>query len=264
VSTPTPQDLLDLARTVALEAAALVADHRRGDVAVAATKSSEVDVVTEADRASERLVYERITAARPDDGFLGEEGHDAAGTSGVTWVVDPIDGTVNYLYDLPQYAVSIAAEVDGEVVAGVVVDVAKDEVFTATRGGGAWLGDRRLSVRPVPPLAETLVLTGFNYDRDMRAAQARAMTVMIPEVRDIRRYGAASLDFCAVAAGRADAYVEAGLNPWDAAAGGLVATEAGARLEKTVGAAGLDCYVCVPEAGFDRFRDLVVRAGLLG
>lgn len=256
-------ELLDLARSVALEAAELVRARRRGDVEVAATKSNAIDVVTDADRASERLIYDRISAARPEDGFLGEEGSSSASASGVTWVVDPIDGTVNFLYDLPQYAVSVAAAVDGEPVVGVVVDVAKGEVFTATKGGGAFLGERPIAVRPVPPLAESLVLTGFNYDRDVRAGQARAMSVLLPEVRDIRRLGSAALDLCAIGAGRADAYVEEGLNPWDGAAGGLVATEAGARLAVRTGAGGLDCYVCAPEAGFDRFLDLVERAGLL-
>ncbi|MGZ4495566.1 MAG: inositol monophosphatase family protein [Nocardioides sp.] len=258
-----PAGLLDLARDVALEAGALVRGRRRGDVEVAATKSNAIDVVTEADRASERLIYDRLTAARPGDGFLGEEGNSSEGTSGVTWVVDPIDGTVNFLYDIPQYAVSIAAQRGDEVVAAVVLDVAKGELFTATRGGGAFLGEERLAVRPVPPLAESLVLTGFNYDRGVRTAQARAMAVMLPEVRDIRRLGSAALDLCAIGAGRADAYVEEGLNPWDGAAGGLVATEAGARLATLPGAGGLDCVVCAPEQGFDRFVDLVRRAGLV-
>jgi len=260
------QELVGLAREVALEAGALVAERRRGHVEVAATKHNEIDVVTDADRASERLIHDRILAARPGDGFLGEEGASVASSTGVTWVVDPIDGTVNFLYDLPQYAISIAASLDGEPVVGVVLDVAKGELFTATRGGGAFLeGERgrRLSVRPVPPLAESLVLTGFNYDRDVRAGQARAMAVLLPEVRDIRRLGSAALDLCAIAAGRADAYVEEGLNPWDGAAGGLVATEAGARLQVLTGAGGLDCYVCAPEGGYDRFLDLVGRAGLV-
>ena len=258
--------LLDLARTVALEAGALVAERRRGHVEVAATKHNAIDVVTDADRASERLIHDRILAERPGDGFLGEEGASVASTTGVTWVVDPIDGTVNFLYGLPQYAVSIAAAVDGEPVVGVVLDVAKGELFTATKGGGAFLEgehERRLAVRPVPPLAESLVLTGFNYDRDVRAGQARAMAVLLPEVRDIRRLGSAALDLCAVASGRADAYVEEGLHPWDGAAGGLIATEAGARLQVLTGAGGLDCYVCAPAGGYDRFLDLVRRAGLV-
>jgi myo-inositol-1(or 4)-monophosphatase len=163
---------------------------------VADTKSSPVDVVTEADRAAEKLIYSRLTEARPGDGFLGEEGGSADSTTGVTWVVDPIDGTVNFLYGIPQYAVSIAASVDGEPVAGVVVNVASGEVFTATRGGGAMLDGRRLQVRDVVPLEQRLVATGFNYVRDVRTLQAAAIGRMLATVRDIRRLGSAALDLC--------------------------------------------------------------------
>ena len=256
-------DLLDLARAVALEAADLVRARRAEGVEVAATKSSPVDVVTEADRASERLIYARLMEARPDDGFLGEEGGSAESASGVTWVVDPIDGTVNFLYGIPQYSVSIAAAVDGEVVAGVVVNVENGECFTATRGGGAFLGDRPLRVRDDAPLAQRLVVTGFGYEVDVRRVQAAAVARLLPQVRDIRRLGSAALDLCAIGAGRADAYVEEGLNPWDRAAGGLVATEAGARLEVHPGAGGKDCVVCAPLDGFDAFADLVRSCGFL-
>jgi len=257
-------ELLTLAREVALEAAELVRAKRREGVEVAATKSSAVDIVTEADRASEKLIYERLMAARPDDGFLGEEGASAKSHTGVTWVVDPIDGTVNFLYGIPQYAVSIAASVDGESVAGVVVNVASGECFTATRGGGAFLDRAPLQVRARAPLAERLVLTGFNYLVEVRRSQAAAAARMLPEVRDIRRLGSSALDLCAIAAARADAYLEEGLHPWDMAAGGLVATEAGARLEARPGAGGGTCYLCAPRDGFDEFEDLVERSGFLG
>ncbi len=256
-------DLLALAREVALEAADLVAERRRAGVTVAATKTSPVDVVTEADRAVERLIHTRLLEARPDDGFVGEEGGDATSTSGVTWVVDPIDGTVNFLYGIPQYAVSIAARVDGRVVAGVVVDVAKGECFTATRGGGAWSGDQRLEVRDVAPMAERLVATGFHYEQQVRVLQGQAVATMLTDVRDVRRMGSAALDLCALAAGRLDAYVEEGLHEWDLAAGGLVASEAGARVEVYVGAGGKDCVVAAPEGGFAEFDDLVRGAGFL-
>lgn len=258
-----PKALLDLAREVALEAAELVADRRRAPVEVAATKSSEVDVVTEVDRAAEELIATRLLAARPDDGLLGEEGADSGSSSGVTWVVDPIDGTVNYLYDIPQYAVCIAAKVDEEVVAAVVVDVAKGECFTATRGGGAWLGERRLSVRDVAPMGQRLVATGFNYEQHVRVAQGRAVAALLPHVRDLRRLGSAALDLCALAAGRLDAYVEEGLAEWDLAAGGLVAEEAGARVGVGVGAGGKTCVVAAPEGGFDEFDALVRECGFL-
>jgi myo-inositol-1(or 4)-monophosphatase len=260
---PDPGELLTLARAVALEAADLVAARRREGVEVAATKSSDVDVVTAADRASEELIRDRLLTARPGDGFVGEEGDATRTGSGVTWVVDPIDGTVNFLYDLPQYAVSIAARVGEEVVAGVVVDVAKGEVYTAARGQGAHLDGRPLRVRDRAPMAERLVATGFSYHRETRRRQAAAVTELIGEVRDIRRMGAAALDLCAVAAGRYDAYVEEGLNDWDLAAGGLVAEEAGARLEVHPGVGGQDCVVCAPEDGFAELLTLVRGSGFL-
>ncbi len=259
----TAEELRDLAREVALEAAALVRERRRAGVEVAETKSSPVDVVTEADRAAEQLIYTRLTGARPGDGFLGEEGASAESTSGVTWVVDPIDGTVNFLYGLPQYAVSIAASRAGEVVAGVVVNVASGEVFSAVRGGGAFLDGTRLAVRDVVPLGQRLVGTGFNYVAEVRTLQAAAVGRMLGSVRDVRRLGSAALDLCALAAGRLDAYVEEGLNPWDMAAGGLVATEAGARLETAPGVGGMPCLVAAPEAGFADFSRLVRSCGFL-
>jgi len=259
----THRELLDLAVDVALEAAELVRERRRGVVDVTATKSSPDDVVTDADRAVEELIRERLLAARPDDGFLGEEGAARSSASGVTWVVDPIDGTVNFLYGLPQYAVSVAASREGEVVAGVVVNVAGGEVFTATLGGGATCDGRPLRVRDVVPLERRLVGTGFNYVAATRAVQAAAVARMLGTVRDVRRMGSAALDLCALAAGRLDAYVEEGLHPWDLAAGGLVAREAGARVESLPGAGGRDCVVSAPEAGFEEFLDLVRRCGFL-
>jgi myo-inositol-1(or 4)-monophosphatase len=267
VTTPTVSydELLRIAVDVAAEAAELVRRERRNGVDVAGTKSSPIDVVTEADRAAERLIFDRLSTARPDDGFLGEEGASSSSSSGVVWVVDPIDGTVNFLYDIPQYAVSVAATVDGRSVAGVVVDVAGGETFTATLGGGARRDDVPLdrSGAGVPPLSQRLVGTGFNYVAAVKVRQADAVARLLHEVRDIRRMGSAALDLCAVAAGRLDGYVEEGLNAWDMAAGGLVATEAGAVLERHVGVGGTDCYLCAPEGGFTEFRDLVERCGFL-
>jgi myo-inositol-1(or 4)-monophosphatase len=261
--TADPEALVALARDVAVEAAELVAQRRRAGVTVAATKSSPVDVVTEADRATEALIHRRLLEARPDDGFVGEEGGDEASGSGVTWVVDPIDGTVNFLYDIPHYAVSIAARVGDEVVAGVVVDVPKGDCFTATRGGGAWCDGERLAVRTTAAPGEQLVATGFNYEREVRVLQSRAAAAMMPEVRDIRRLGSAALDLCWLAAGRIDAYVEEGLNEWDLAAGGLVASEAGARVAVHTGVGGKDCVVAAPIGAFEDFSDLVRRSGFL-
>jgi myo-inositol-1(or 4)-monophosphatase len=165
--------------------------------------------------------------------MLGEEGQDAGASGGrrVRWIVDPIDGTVNYVYDLPQWAVSIAAEVGGVVVAGAVFDPSKGELFTAELGGGAWLNGGRIAVSNCSELSQALVGTGFGYDASRRARQAQVLTGVLPRVRDIRRLGAASLDLCAVACGRLDGYFERGLNVWDHAAAGLVATEAGGRVE---------------------------------
>lgn len=237
MSTPDPRDLLALAEAVAREAARVIVEDRPRGLGVARTKSTATDVVTEMDTRSERLIVERIGAARPDDGFLGEEGAAREGTSGVRWIVDPIDGTVNYLYEYPAYAVSVAAAVGAEVVAGAVVNPVSGETFTAARGYGAWLGGSRLEPVPPPPLDLALVATGFGYDARRRARQADVLRAVLPAVRDVRRAGAASLDLCALAVGRVDAYYEQGLAPWDLAAGGLVAQEAGCVVTGLRGAA---------------------------
>ncbi|MGY2001845.1 inositol monophosphatase family protein [Blastococcus sp. SYSU DS1024] len=230
---PAPGALLELAVAAAREAAALVARGRESAGERITTKSSPVDVVTAVDTASEELLVRRLLAARPADGVLGEEGAAREGTSGVRWIVDPIDGTVNFLYDIPAYAVSVAAEVGGVVQAGVVLNVATGELFSATSGGGAWLESpgrpaRRLAVPTPEALDRTMVATGFGYRVEQRRAQGAVVAQLVTRVRDIRRFGSAALDLCAVAAGRVDAYYELDLNPWDHAAGALVAAEAGA------------------------------------
>ena len=226
------ESLLSLAREVGREAAAFVAARRPdGRVDIAATKSSPTDVVTEIDEASERLIRERIFGARPDDGFVGEEGNDVAGTSGVEWVVDPIDGTVNFVYGIPTYGVSIAARHGGEVVAGYVINIASGAEWGSVCGQGAWRydgDDCRLLAAPRPEsVAHALVATGFNYVPEIRTSQAAAMARFLPQVRDIRRIGSAALDLCGLAEGQYDAYLEQGLKPWDLAAGGLIAAESG-------------------------------------
>ncbi|WP_344197588.1 inositol monophosphatase family protein [Aeromicrobium alkaliterrae] len=233
-------ELLSLAVDVGREAAELVRRRRpEGRVPVADVKSSATDPVTEIDRASEELIRRLVAEARPDDGFLGEEGDTLVGTSGVEWVVDPIDGTVNFMYGVPAYAVSIAARTGDQVVAGFVVNVADGRAWGATLGGGAYRldGEPRRFVTPTPPpLTHLLVATGFGYDPEVRAAQGASVTQLLPQVRDIRRIGAAALDLCALAEGTVDAYVERGLQPWDLAAGGLIATEAGCVLSGLEGA----------------------------
>lgn len=221
-------ELLDVGMEAARQAAALLRDGRPADLAVAATKTSPIDVVTEMDIAAEKLITGILAERRPEDGLLGEEGADTPGTSGVRWVVDPLDGTVNYLYGLPSWGVSVAAEYEGETVVGVVAAPMRGEVYHAVLGGGAWLGPARLACRPAAPLDQALVGTGFAYVQARRAHQADVAQRIIPLVRDIRRGGSAALDLCDVAAGRLDGYYERGLNPWDLAAGELIAREAGA------------------------------------
>ena len=238
-------ELLDLAVQAAREAAALIRRERpAGRVESSGSKSSATDNVTEIDVASEQLVRSRLSAARPGDGFLGEEGNTEPSSSGITWVVDPIDGTTNFIYGIPAYAVSIAAvaaaapgdeeDASHPAVAGVVLDVVSGEEFTAVRGRGAWLragpgaSARGLRLGASGPLSQALVATGFGYEAQRRAVQGAAVARLLPQVRDIRRIGSAALDLCAVAAGRVDAYVEQGLKPWDRAAGALIAVESGA------------------------------------
>ena len=247
--------LLRIAVAAAGEAGRLLASWR-GDERpeVVETKSSPTDVVTEMDRRSEALITSLIRAHRPGDAVLGEEGGQTAGAEGrpavasdggrpgrVRWVVDPLDGTVNYLYGLFDWAVSIAAEVDGTVVAGVVEVPRHGETFTAVAGQGAWLhrGEARMALRCTSgvPLGQALVGTGFGYDSGRRRVQGEVIAALLPYVRDIRRGGSASVDLCSVAAGRLDAFFERGLNYWDFAAGGLIAREAGAAVGGLAGQA---------------------------
>jgi myo-inositol-1(or 4)-monophosphatase len=225
---PLLAELLSVALEAASRAGRLLREGRPDDLGVAATKSSPIDVVTEMDLAAEKLITSFLSERRPEDGLLGEEGASTAGTSGVRWVIDPLDGTVNYLYGLPTWAVSIAAELDGETVVGVVEAPQRGETYRAVRGAGAFAGSRRLRCRPAAPLERSLVATGFNYVTAVRTRQAELAARLIPAVRDIRRGGSAAIDLCDVAAGRLDAYYERGLNPWDLAAGDLIAREAGA------------------------------------
>ncbi len=251
-----PQELARLAEDVAREAGRLVHGGRPDQVEVASTKSSPTDVVTEMDRAAERLVRERLAAARPGDGVLGEEAGVESGTSALTWVVDPIDGTVNYLYGLPEFAVSVAVVLGDPTtpgawapVAGSVHAPALDRTWTAATGLGARFDGRPLPARREPPeLAGALLGTGFGYRVDRRTGQARVLAQVLPLVRDVRRIGSAAIDLCMVADGRLDAYYERGLNPWDIAAAALVAQEAGIRVVGLRGAPpGPDMLVAAPD-----------------
>lgn len=233
-----PELLTDVAASLARAVGGVILSKRVNGVDIAGTKSSLNDVVTEADREAERLLTEGLRVQRPLDAILGEEGASIAGSSGVTWVVDPIDGTVNYLYNLPAYAVSVAATVtdggpgtmaDGRrAIAGAVYMPVTGEMFTAWEGGGAYLGDRRLDGVSESPMGTALLGTGFGYTVERRTEQVEVLRHVLPRVRDIRRMGSAATDLCMVAAGRLDAYYERGLQPWDYAAAALIAREAGA------------------------------------
>ncbi|HEX2041644.1 MAG TPA: inositol monophosphatase family protein [Acidimicrobiales bacterium] len=226
--------LLDLASRLARDAGALLLEGRasaRVDDDNVATKTSPTDLVSDMDRASEKLLVEGLAQARPDDAILAEEGASREGSSGVRWVIDPLDGTINYLYGYPAWGVSIAAEVDGEGVVGVVYDPTRDELFSGVAGRGARCNDQTVRPSDATDLSQSLVATGFSYRPERRARQARMLATVLPAVRDIRRMGAATLDLCWVACGRVDAYYESGLQPWDLAAGAVIAAAAGARVE---------------------------------
>jgi myo-inositol-1(or 4)-monophosphatase len=262
------EDLLALAVEAAGRAAELLVDgldRRRAEIE---TKSSATDLVTEMDRASERLIVEHLLAARPDDGVLGEEGGARVGTSGVRWVIDPVDGTTNYVYRHPGFAVSIAAQQvdrEGAVVrtaAGVVADPTHGQVFTATDGGGACCNGEPIRPSGADTLATALVATGFSYDPDRRRRQAGVLAGVLPAVRDIRRMGAAAVDLCSVACGRVDAFYEKGLAPWDLAAGELIAREAGARVGDLHGEPPSGAFVLAAAPGlFEPLADLLRAAG---
>ncbi|PSK84209.1 myo-inositol-1(or 4)-monophosphatase [Murinocardiopsis flavida] len=256
-----PKELLELALAAALEAGRLAADGQAG-IRVLDTKSSPTDVVTAMDRAAEEQIRRRLLGARPGDAWLGEEGGEEAGTSGVRWIVDPIDGTVNYLYGRREWAVSIAAEVDGEIVAGVVAAPALGETFTATRGGGASVNGEPLRAPGAVALDMALVGTGFGYEARRRAHQAAVLATVLPRVRDIRRVGAAALDLCDLARGRINGYYERGTNAWDWGAAALVAAEAGVRVGGLRGAGpGSDLVIAAVPGLFEELHDLLEPLG---
>lgn len=262
--TTTPDALQQVAREVGRAAAALIRERRTGEVTVADTKTSTIDIVTEVDRAAEELIRDDLARRRPEDGFLGEESGRSMGSTGIRWIVDPIDGTVNFYYDLVQYAVSIAAEQDGTVVAGTVINVVTGTEYSAALGCGAMRDETPIRVRKPVPLDRQLVITGFAYRPDVRAVQARAVASLLTRIRDLRRIGSSALDVCHVAEGAADAYFEEGVHLWDYAASALIAREAGARTEVVPGAGGMDLLMVAPEGGFDEFAQALREAGFAG
>src|SRR5450631_3990411 len=232
-------ELEDLATSAAGAAGRFIVQERPRGLGVLDTKSSINDIVTEMDQQSEALLRAHLLGARPDDAILGEEGGASQGSSGITWVIDPIDGTVNYLYEIPAYCVSVTAVIGDSStpgrwrpVAGAVCNPIGNQIFHARLGGGAYVlqadVDTAITVSAVEVLLQSLVATGFGYRPEVRARQGEVLAAILPEIRDIRRAGSAALDLCAVACGTVDAYYESGLNPWDLAAGWLIASEAGA------------------------------------
>ncbi len=204
-----------------------LAGRRSGDV-TATTKSSPTDMVTQYDKASEDMITVGLRELRPDDGIVGEEGASRDGTSGITWHIDPIDGTSNFYFDIPMWAVSIGAVDESGPIAGAVYVPALGDMFTAARGEGATLNGGRIAVRENTLLSDALVCTGFSYHVSEREVHAQRVATMVGQIRDIRRFGAAAIDLCFVACGRLDAYFEEHLNSWDLIAGQVIATEAGA------------------------------------
>ena len=219
--------LSELAQDIARQAGQIALKYKADGLTDIGTKSSDVDMVTAADKACEEYIVERLASDRPDDGLKGEEGASKESQSRITWHIDPIDGTTNFIYGLP-FGVSIGAAIRDKPVAGVVYKPFSDQMYAANLGGGSTLNGKQLKVNDVSKLNVSLVGTGFYYDANVRALQAENLTSFISKVRDIRRSGAASLDLCSVASGEIDAYFEIGLNSWDVAAGLLIATEAGA------------------------------------
>jgi myo-inositol-1(or 4)-monophosphatase len=253
-----PGALREIAEAVAREAGHQLRAAFAGPRVNVTAKSSPTDLVSEADHAAERLIRDRLRVARPGDGFLGEEGGDAEGSSGLRWIVDPLDGTVNFLFGIPQWAVSIACEDERGTLTGVIYDPMRDELWTAERDGPALLDGDSIVGSDRADLATTMVATGFGYDAEIRAYQADVLARLLPQVRDIRRFGSAALDLAWTAAGRYDAFFERGLNAWDLAAGELLCRRAGLavrRLEPAPPAAG--GVLVAPDAVVDELFAIV-------
>ena len=220
--------LVSLAQEAARRAGELLLERFRGPASGVNAKSTHTDLASDADRDAEKLLTDLIRESRPQDGFLGEEGGETGGAGGLRWVLDPLDGTINFLFGLPAWCVSIAAADNEGTVLGVIHNPLMGETFSATRGGGARLDGAPIKVSDRSELSSALVATGFSYEAARREEQGRTVGLLLPKVRDIRRAGSASLDFASLACGRVDAYYEGPLAPWDRLAGGLIATEAGA------------------------------------
>jgi myo-inositol-1(or 4)-monophosphatase len=260
---PELRDLLALASDFAQVAGRL---HAQGlhDALRIETKSTPTDLVSHIDKEAERLIVERLREMRPDDALLAEEGSLLDGGSGVRWVVDPLDGTTNYIYGYPAYAVSIAVEIGGETQVGVILDSSAGRMYRAVAGHGAFCDGERLQVRAQTDLSQALVATGFAYAAELRERQGATVARVLGRVRDIRRSGTAARDLCHIAAGHVDAYWELDLSPWDHAAGVLIAREAGAEVLLTEAAHGRGpAVVAASPALMPAFVELLREAGAL-
>jgi len=224
------KDLLELAQRIGAEAGALLMD--RPLAFEIESKSTAIDIATQMDTKAEKFIVQSLLAARPDDGIIGEEGSSVPSKSGITWVIDPLDGTVNYFYGLPGWNVSIAAKDSEGVIVGVVTAPTINSTWWATRGGGAFYNGKAIRCNDPVEVDRALLATGFQYDVADRVSQLEDFAKLVPVVRDMRRNGAAAVDLCHVAMGALDGYYEAGLKEWDWSAGGLVATEAGASFKR--------------------------------
>jgi myo-inositol-1(or 4)-monophosphatase len=254
-------ELITLATKLAHDAGTLAKQGRASNSLTVDTKSTLTDLVTEYDKASETLVVEGITSARPHDGIIGEEGTSKPGTTGIDWLIDPIDGTTNFYYDLPLWAVSIGISDAQGIRLGVVYAPALNEMYTAVRGHGAFRNGQRIRVSGLTDISTALVGTGFAYKAPKRIWQSTMVTNLVGHVRDMRRLGAASIDLCSVACGRLDAYFEEGLGPWDLAGGHIIALEAGATATDWSGDAIRPAQVCVSTPGIaPQLRELITIA----
>lgn len=254
-------ELRALAEQLARAAGDMALHGRKSGAISATTKSSPTDMVTMYDTASEKMITEGLAAQRPHDSFIGEEGANTSGTSGITWHIDPIDGTSNFYFDIPMWAVSIGACDQTGPIAGAVYAPALGEMFTAARHEGATLNGVPISVRSNSELSDALVCTGFSYRIHERIAHAQRVANMVTEIRDIRRFGAAAIDLCFVACGRYDAYFEEHLHSWDLVAGQIIATEAGAVVTDFTGQPVTPSQVLACQPGIQsKLIHLIARA----
>jgi myo-inositol-1(or 4)-monophosphatase len=261
-STSIGSQLRLVAESLAREAGDMALQGRKSGPLTVTTKSSPIDVVTKFDKASEAMITEGLAKVRPDDAIIGEEGASKQGTTGITWHIDPIDGTTNFYFDVPMWAVSIGAVDEHGPLAGAVYVPALGEMFSGARGEGSTLNGMPISVRENNDIADALVCTGYSYQISERAVHAKRVAEIVMKVRDIRRFGAAAIDLCFVACGRLDAYFEEHLNSWDLIAGQVIATEAGAVFSDYVGNAVTPAQVLAATPGVHAdLIDLIATSG---